>query len=247
MKIPLGQKANGMYLFRSNDFDSVAELVLREYAPYMLEKAQPLNIEAMADEAYSLTILDRYLSAHGSILGIISFADLRIEVMTLEKQIAEEKLMTGTIIIDASLLGEEQHHRRRFTISNELSHWIIHRQMHYSDNPNYSLRTARPYIVCRESMPNRDRHREYWTENDWMEWQADKFASAMLMPASVFYPEAQAVMRRHRAGSYIVDGCGSKSTTDVITELTEIFDVSRTAVRIRLKQAGYLRCADVLM
>lgn len=155
--------------------------------------------------------------------------------------------MTGTIIIDASLLGEEQHHRRRFTISHELSHWIIHRQMHYSDNPNYSLRTARPYIVCRESTPNRDRHREYWTENDWMEWQADKFASAMLMPASVFYPEAQAVMRRHRAGSYIVDGCGSKSTTDVITELTEIFDVSRTAVRIRLKQAGYLRCADVLM
>jgi Zn-dependent peptidase ImmA (M78 family) len=42
--------------------------------------------------------------------------------------------MTGTIIIDASLLGEEQHHRRRFTISHELSHWIIHRQMHYSDN-----------------------------------------------------------------------------------------------------------------
>jgi hypothetical protein len=89
MKIPLGQKANGMYLFSSNDFDSVAELVLREYAPYMLEKAQPLNIEAMADEAYSLTILDRYLSAHVSILGIISFADLRIEVMNLEKQIAE--------------------------------------------------------------------------------------------------------------------------------------------------------------
>jgi hypothetical protein len=25
--------------------------------------------------------------------------------------------MTGTIIIDASLLGEEQHHRRRFTLS----------------------------------------------------------------------------------------------------------------------------------
>jgi hypothetical protein len=52
-----------MYLFSSKDFDGVAELVLREYAPYMLEKAQPLDIEALADEAYSLTIIDRYLSA----------------------------------------------------------------------------------------------------------------------------------------------------------------------------------------
>ena len=76
MQIPLIQKSNGMYLFCSKDFDSVAELVLREYAPYMLKKAQPLQIEALADEAYSLTILDRYLSASGSVLGMISFVSL---------------------------------------------------------------------------------------------------------------------------------------------------------------------------
>ncbi|MDD3193341.1 MAG: ImmA/IrrE family metallo-endopeptidase [Oscillospiraceae bacterium] len=247
MKIPLGQKTNGMYLFSSKDFDSVAELVLHEYAPYMLEKAQPLQIEALADEAYSLTIIDRYISAHGSVLGIISFGDFKIEVMTLEKQRAVEKLMTGTIVIDARLLPEEHHHRRRFTVSHELAHWIIHRQMHYADNPQYSLRRARPYIVCREAMTNRNKRREFWTEDDWMEWQADRFASAMLMPASVFYPEAQEVMRRHHAGSYILDGCGSKATADVITELTEIFDVSRTAVRIRLKQAGLLRSIGIIV
>jgi hypothetical protein len=83
MKIPLGQKASGMYIFSNQDFYSVAELVLREYAPNMLEKAQPLNIEALADEAYSLTIIDRYLSARGSILGLISFDDINVEVMSL--------------------------------------------------------------------------------------------------------------------------------------------------------------------
>ena len=61
MKIPLSQKSNGMYLFHSGDFDKIAELVLREQAPYMLEKAQPLEIEALADESYSLTIIDRSL------------------------------------------------------------------------------------------------------------------------------------------------------------------------------------------
>jgi hypothetical protein len=69
----------------------------------------------------------------------------------------------------------------------------------------------------------------------------------MLMPASVFYPNAQEFMKKQHASSYILEGCGSKDAADVITELTEIFDVSRTAVRIRLKQAGYLRSVGVIM
>ena len=39
----------------------------------------------------------------------------------------------------------------------------------------------------------------------------------------------------------------AKETACVITELTEIFDVSRTAVRIRLKQADMLRSLDVIV
>ena len=246
MKIPLGQKASGMYIFSSQDFDSVAELVLREYAPNMLEKAQPLNIEALADEAYSLTIIDRYLSARGSILGLISFDDINVEVMSLEKQVVKEKLMSGTIVVDARLMSNEQHHRRRFTVSHEVAHWIIHRQMYYADGQRYNLRQEKQFIACREATNNRARRQDYWSESDWLEWQADKFASAMLMPATVFYPEAMAVMHRHHAGSYIIDGCGSKATSDVITELTEIFDVSRTAIRIRLKQVGMLRSVGVI-
>lgn len=246
MKIPLGQKASGMYIFSSKDFDSVAELVLREYAPDMLEKAQPLNIEALADEAYSLTIIDRYLSARGSILGLISFDDINVEVMSLEKQVVKEKLMSGTIVVDARLMSNEQHHRRRFTVSHEVAHWIIHRQMYYADGQRYNLRQDKHFIACREATNSRARRQDYWSESDWLEWQADKFASAMLMPATVFYPEAMAVMHRHHAGSYIIDGCGSKAASDVITELTEIFDVSRTAIRIRLKQVGMLRSVGVI-
>ena len=247
MQIPLAQKSNGMYLFSSKDFDGVAELVLREYAPYMLEKAQPLDIEALADEAYSLTIIDRYLSGRGTVLGLINFNDYKMELMSLEKKVQEEIVMSGTIIIDARLMPDEHHHRRRFTVSHEVAHWIIHRQMYYPGDRKYCLRTSDSYIMCREADPTRKKPRGYWSDKDWLEWQADKFASAMLMPASVFYPTAQAVMKKHHASSYILEGCGSKDAADVITELTEIFDVSRTAVRIRLKQAGYLRSVGVIM
>jgi hypothetical protein len=243
----LAQKSNGMYLFSSKDFDSVAELVLQEYAPYMYEKAQPLDIEALADEAYSLTIIDRYISSRGTVLGLINFSDYKMELMSLEKKIQEEIIMSGTIVIDARLMPEEHHHRRRFTVCHEASHWIIHRQMYYPDDRKYCLRTSKSYIMCREADPNRNKPRGYWTDKDWMEWQADKFSSAMLMPASVFYPTAQAVMKKHHSSNYIIEGCGSKDAADVITELTEIFDVSRTAVRIRLKQAGLLRSVGVIM
>ena len=66
MHISLPQKRNGMYLFSHKDFDSAAEQLLQEHAPYMFEKAQSLAIENLADEAYSLMIMDRYLSASGS-------------------------------------------------------------------------------------------------------------------------------------------------------------------------------------
>jgi hypothetical protein len=151
MMIPLAQKSNGMYIFGSKDFDGVAELVLREYAPYMLEKAQPLRIEELADEGYSLSIMDYYLSQRGSILGMIFFDDNAVRVVNLEKQIVEEQFMSGTIAIDARLLGEEHQHRRRFTISHEVAHWIIHRQMYYADGPKYNLRRANRFIACRVS------------------------------------------------------------------------------------------------
>ena len=81
MYISLPQKRNGMYLFSHKDFDSAAEQLLQEHAPYMFEKAQSLAIENLADEAYSLMIMDRYLSASGSILGMINFSDIDIMVV----------------------------------------------------------------------------------------------------------------------------------------------------------------------
>ena len=38
MYISLPQKRNGMYLFSHKDFDSAAEQLLQEHAPYMFEK-----------------------------------------------------------------------------------------------------------------------------------------------------------------------------------------------------------------
>lgn len=245
MHISLPQKRNGMYLFSHKDFDSAAEQLLQEHAPYMFEKAQSLAIENLADEAYSLMIMDRYLSASGSILGMINFSDIDIMVVNLDKKFQREHLMSGTILVDASLLSEYYHHRRRFTIAHELAHWSIHRQMYFSDGPCCNLRQTKNYIACREIGVFSGKRHYKWSDSDWMEWQADHFAAALLMPASIFYPTARTIMERYRTGSYLLDHCGSNATEKVISELSDSFDVSRTAVRIRLKERNLLRSADV--
>ena len=245
MRIPLAQKRNGMYLFSRKDFDGIAELVLREYAPEQLEQARPLEVEKFADDAYSLTILDRYLSASGNLLGMINFSDIDVMVVNLERKIQQEHLMSGTILVDARLLTDSSHRRRRFTIAHELSHWIIHRQMYYSDGPCCNLRQVKNYIACRETGIFSGKRRYEWSDSDWMEWQADHFASALLMPASTFYPAARAIMAQQHVGSYMLERYGSRTTEDAISELCDSFDVSRTAVRLRLKERGLLRSTDI--
>ena len=244
MQIPLPQKRNGMYLFSRRDFDLVAELVLQEYAPYALEKAQSLRVEALADEAYSLTILDRYLSASGKILGMINFDDIKVTVGGLDKRVRQEHLMSGTILVDAGLLSECHHRRRRFTIAHELAHWIIHRQMFYADGPCCNLRQARRHLVCREIGFSQKAGNIIWSDSDWLEWQADLLDSAMLMAAHIFYPFARTIMERYRIGAYMLENCGKK-VSDVISELCDTFDVSRTAVRIRLKEQKLLRSPNI--
>lgn len=245
MQISLPQKKNGMYVFSRNDFDSVAEMLLQEYAPYMLQKAQPLSVEALADDAYSLTIMDRYLSASGSVLGMINFSDIDVMLVNLDRKFQQEHLMSGTILVDARLLSEHFHRRRRFTIAHELAHWIIHRQMYYQDGPCLNLRQAKQFIACREIGIYQKAGNRLWGTIDWMEWQADHLAASMLMPASIFYSAAQEIMERHHAGSYLLDEIGNKITNKVISELCDLFDVSKTSVRIRLRGRHLLRSVDI--
>ena len=80
MQIPLAQKSNGMYLFSSKDFDGVAELVLREYAPYMLEKAQPLDIEALADEPAEFWSANRPVTETSSLMRTATTIEIMIAI-----------------------------------------------------------------------------------------------------------------------------------------------------------------------
>jgi len=92
------------------------------------------------------------------------------------------------------------HRRRRYTIAHELGHYFLHRhQESYFED----------VIFFRGLEPTRT------------EWQANEFASEILMPESEF--------------AKAIDDDGITS----IEELSDRFKVSSMAIRVRAKQLGY--------
>jgi hypothetical protein len=85
------------------------------------------------------------------------------------------------IVIDESLDPEEypaKEGRYRFTLAHEGGHWRLHRNLFTADPAQVSLldEQAQPAIVCRSS-----------DTKEPIEWQADFYASCLLMPRRLVY------------------------------------------------------------
>lgn len=90
-------------------------------------------------------------------------------------------LESGRIVIDESLDPEERPEREgryRFTLAHEVGHWRLHRPLvHPTEGQgSFLIDPARPTVVCRAS---RAKER--------VEWQADFFASCLLMPRKMVF------------------------------------------------------------
>ncbi|MCG4566130.1 ImmA/IrrE family metallo-endopeptidase, partial [Anaerosalibacter bizertensis] len=157
-----------------------------------------------------------------------------------------------TIFIDKSLLDDKQMRRERFTLGHEIGHWLLHKSK-YSFNPNQlsffyeSSEQLKPIIKCRTSNieSTRSFKRELISDEDWLEWQADYLASAFLMPKSTFIKVTnEKLIDKNITQGYYEYGYdkGLDLWIDsLVSELADIFDVSLTAAKIRLKNLRLIR------
>jgi Zn-dependent peptidase ImmA (M78 family) len=144
---------------------------------------------------------------------------------------------TSTITI--SKIGNHNEHRMKFTIAHELGHILL-------DHSNYL-------------------NKEYYAENDIedggydiinvkeirkLEWQANYFASSLILPKDPFLNEFFKLLemediRNKGYGALYVDSqqCNINHYYIVTNRLREKFSVSRKAISIRLKNLGFLNDA----
>lgn len=240
MHLDYPQKNNGLYLLNRQNIEEIATGILEERMPAVLNSPCAVNIKWLAEEEYGLDIQHYFLTYDSSILGLIAFDHENITVMdnTFHKIITE--IDEGTVIIERTLMGRSNFCRYRFTLAHEVSHWLIHRPFHSPTNKQYECRTANQlYIACRSADIENKKHINR-DDTDWQEWQADSLAAALLMPRNTFTDACMKIsselgIRFSQLQSAKIEKCVAYT---FVKKLAELFQVSATAVSIRLKNLG---------
>lgn len=241
-------KHNGMYILKKTDFDEIADMVLKEYMPNVLQYPKQTDVEYLAEECFYLEIKHDNITPNGAVLGMIAFADTEFNTVGMDYEERTIKLEEGTMLIDMSLIGRENLARKRFTEAHEISHWVCHRSYHSPTHGQYEFRrNTSSYVACRtENIEQyKKRVQSEKTEEDWEEWQADSLAAALLMPKDTFQIAFSEAMRNNGIWrGYLIAGVDNDKARKVIEELMHVFGVSFRAAQIRMMHLGMIRgCA----
>ena len=128
------------------------------------------------------------------------------------------------LFIDDRLMDDPRLTKRyRFTIAEELAHFIIHRNL-YKDCKTLDERIELEQLLS-------------WQEQWFLETNAKALASAILMPKTIIEPRVEEL--------FSVVGSSSSHTGAIINILSHDFDVNPQAIRRRLINLGYHRRSDL--
>lgn len=238
MELHYPQQADGMYILKTNSIEEIATNILKEQFPVNLEYPTSLKTEALLDNL-GLQVKHKYLGIPGhEILGATIMGDsaeLPGYDMMMRPTVFEEDL--GNVLIHTDLCNAKNAPRRRYTEVHEAAHWLLHRP--YFDRLSQNGQSK--HIACR-SIENYRRAKK--TSTDWLEWQADSLAAALLMPRDVFHEFVRSAIRDAGARrNYLVEG--QTYDRDVFRKtiglISKRFWVSQRAAQIRMIHLGLIK------
>lgn len=243
---------NGLPYLRKDDINKISEVILNKFNSKLLKEAAPTPIEELIENYFKLEMDYLDITKNRTILGLTTFDNGYLNVYDSEnhrsRRVYEVK---GTVVIDNSLLQNNQERRFRFTLRHEVSHWILHRQMFEADgNKMIELsNTAKNEVTAvkclNRTIDNFAAGIKVVSNMSRMEWQANYMASCFLMPMKTFTKVTEKVFKK--AG--IKTSCivlGIDSDIDMFAEyipaeLAKKFNVSARAAAIRLRELHLVR------
>ena len=236
-------------ILTANKIEEHAIEFLQEYqktnSSFSIYDPQPTPIEDIIENYCGITI-DYKTFSDKDILGATAFSKGIIQVIENgEKTVF--LVDKGTIIISNELAEDSsQEGRLLYTFAHELGHCVYHRKLYEEpDNSNqpslFSDEISNKNIIsC---------HREFFeieNNKNWIEWQADYFASCILMPKEsvhefwkpyILEPEKFELTSELRPKLSDID---SRECEFLIYEFIKKYKVSKKAAVIRLKKLNYL-------
>lgn len=222
------------------EIDIIGERIIGDYMPEALKSPQEIDIDLLAQDYLGMDQDFQYLSHCGVYLGMTVFNDTdKVPVYDPMKNCAEYiSAKAHTVIIDKSLLEENQEHRYRFTMGHETGHEFLHKEYFAYDPAQMTLfdylgQTPPPMVQCRVDTKKLDaKTSKTWGDREWMEWQANAMSSAILMPASMVKMVADNYKQPELPiGVYYYA---------LAEQIVNTFNVSFEAASYRLKQLGII-------
>ncbi|MHB1654395.1 MAG: ImmA/IrrE family metallo-endopeptidase [Desulfitobacteriaceae bacterium] len=244
---------NNVPVMSAKEMDELAELLIMDYKPTLIKDPQPINYEHFLELYLGVNLRYTDITANATILGMIAFDDGRVQVYDNELGCETSiEITEGTVMIDNHLLASDKIGRLRFTALHEGGgHWWCHRGVYARNKGQLSLdfidnQHQHSVIKCRVNSVENFAYRRHTTSEDWMEYQADYMASAIAMPKTPFKVVAEQILNQAgiRNKRIVV---GEDAETDLFAMrdfpsfVANIFEVSRQAAEIKLKNFGYIK------
>lgn len=238
---------NGLYVLSKNDIDVEAENVLRQYCPKCLLKPCEIDIEKLIEDM-GLNLCYASMSKRQDILGAFVFNKGIIPIYDGD-ELSNNYYNSKTIIID-SHLADTNDPRLKFTYGHELGHYVTQYDVfHINDNQlslfddNVKRENA---IICKrenlECVNFFNEHKKLTTMEDWQEWQANYFSSAILIPRCTL----KMALKQYLDNYDVMEQKPPLNILDfdklevVIADLCDTYNVSYEMMINRLKSLNYI-------
>lgn len=146
---------------------------------------------------------------------------------------------SSTIFIDKSLEWNDP--RFNFTLAHELAHFVLHRKINIKaliKNEKSEISDTNRQLILDHVRSDNPR--------DWMEWQANKFASSLLLPRktvskAVVEGQVKFAVTRNFGKIYLdKQELNIDLYRRIMDHLVEIYETSKTSIKLRLFELNIL-------
>ncbi len=225
-------------IISKEQLDDVAESFLRKYYPEALIEPMPVPTRQIA-ERMGLDIQEVHITKTCTVFGQIYFSDCEIQYYDSDAKAYRSLLVKrGTILVDPNVYFMRNMGSMNNTIVHECVHWDLHKKF-FELEKLYNKEARSISCQVQEGIrPERNR-----TPLDWMEWHANSLAPRILMPAEQTKQKIEELIDKNKRvlqSDNIADIMES-----VVFELSEFFEVSRIAAKIRMIDLGYTEAIGV--
>lgn len=219
------------YMYSKN-LDKEAEKFLEKYYRQALVTPMPIKMDLLLE---NMSLEMRYAPLPDNIFGMTYFADADVEVCdALKKNIQNEHIEAGTILINPMIFFMRNVGSRNNTIVHECVHWDRHskffelQKLLNDEVSHISCEVVEHYNVKTDGIDDALK---------WMEWQANALTPHILMPSEMTKVKFKEILSDTK--SMYPSERSAVIAEFAVQSLADFFDVSVVSAKIRLVELGF--------